>query len=79
MRRAKETIRILNLCGGGLPRMRQTAAQGYLQSLQEWAELAATCPEEEWRPVVEQALREELAKTEHLPFATVIRHTLSGY
>lgn len=74
--RAQETIRILNLLGGGLPYMRHAAAKGYMQNLEIWAEYAANFLEEEWRPIVEQELAQELAFTADLPFATVIRHTL---
>lgn len=75
--RAQETIRILNLTGGGLPRMRSAAAAGYLQQVEVWAEYASHFAEEEWRPIVEQELAQELANTAHLPFATAIRHTLT--
>ena len=77
LQRAEETIRILNLKNGGLPRMRFNAAYGYLQTVEEWAELESQFPEEEWRPIVEQELAQELANTAHLPFATAIRHTLA--
>lgn len=76
--RAHETIRILNLAGGGLPHMRRAAALGYLQQVEHWAEYASQFLEEEWRPIVEQELAQELANTAHLPFATAIRHTLTG-
>lgn len=76
-RRAQQTIRILNLTGGGLPHMRRAAASGYLQLLEVWAEYAQQFPEEEWRPLVEQELAQELAQTAQLPFATAIRHTLT--
>lgn len=74
--RAQETIRILNLTGDGLPHMRRGAAEGYLQNLETWAAYASNFPEEEWRPIVEQELAQELANTAQLPFATAIRHTL---
>ena len=57
--------------------MRFNAAYGYLQTVEEWAELESQFPEEEWRPIVEQELAQELANTAHLPFATAIRHTLA--
>ena len=76
-RRAQETIRILNLTGGGLPHMRRAAASGYLQQLELWADYASQFPEEDWLPIVEQELAQELAQTAHLPFATAIRHTLT--
>ena len=75
--RAQETIRILNLTLGGLPQMRRSAAAGYLQQVELWAEYASHFPDEEWRPIVEQELAQELANTAHLPFATAIRHTLA--
>lgn len=75
--RALETIRILNLTGGGLPHMRSGAASNYLQLVELWAEYAGQFLEEEWRPIVEQELAQELANTAHLPFATAIRHTLT--
>lgn len=75
--RALATIRILNLTEGGLPRMRSAAAFGYLQQVEVWAEYASQFPEEQWRPIVEQELAQELANTAHLPFATAIRHTLT--
>ena len=77
LHRAKETIRILNLDGGGLPHMRKAAACGYLQQVEAWEAFASEFPEEEWRPIVEQELEQELATTGHLPFATAIRHTLT--
>lgn len=75
--RSEATIRILNLTGGGLPHMRRAAASGYLQQLELWAEYACQFPDEEWRPIVEQELAQELAQSVHLPFATAIRHTLT--
>lgn len=75
--RAEATIRTLNLTGGGLPHMRRAAASGYLQLLEVWDEYASHFPEEEWHPIVEQELAQELAQTAHLPFATAIRHTLT--
>lgn len=75
--RAEQTICILNLNGGGLPYLRRAAAQGYLQLVEQWAEYASQFPEEEWLPIVEQELAQELSNTAHLPFATAIRHTLT--
>lgn len=76
--RAEATIQILNLKGEktGLRYQRQAAVQGYLQFLDEWAELAATWPEEDWRPLVEAELAVQLQATAHLPFVTTIRHVL---
>ncbi|MCZ2498906.1 TIGR02646 family protein [Xylophilus sp. Kf1] len=74
--RADETIRILGLRKGGLPQMRKVAAKGYLHHLEDWQALADSCPEEEWRPLVEEDLAEQLLATADQPFATAIRHTL---
>ncbi|MCV2350400.1 retron Ec78 anti-phage system effector HNH endonuclease PtuB [Paucibacter sp. Y2R2-4] len=76
-RRAKETIRILNLNGGGLRQIRETAAKGYLQTLESWEQISQSFPESEWRPLVEAELVNELAMTDQLPHATAIRHVLS--
>lgn len=75
--RATETIRILKLDGGGLPHMRREAALGYLQLVELWAEYEKEFPNEDWRSIVEQELKDEIANTAHLPFATAIRHTLT--
>jgi len=76
-RRAKETIRILKLDGGGLPYMRLAAAKGYQQQVEVWAQYAEEFPDEDWRSIVEQEQQNEIARTAHLPFATAIRHTLA--
>lgn len=70
--RAKETIRILGL-DGPLNQMRRSAVAGYIQTLEEFAEMAATFSENEWLPL----LQEEIQNTAHLPFATAIRHVLT--
>jgi uncharacterized protein (TIGR02646 family) len=75
--RAKETIRILNLTGGGLRQIRESEVKGYLQFVEAWEEFAQSCPEPEWRPLVESELADQLAQTAHLPYATAIRHVLS--
>ena len=75
--RAKETIRVLNLTGGGLRQIRETEVKGYLQFVEAWEEFAQSCPEPEWRPLVEADLADQLAQTVHLPYATAIRHVLS--
>lgn len=73
--RASETLRIFNLddTNGPLRRMRQQAAAGYVQTAEEIYALAAEWPEEEWLPILE----EELNDTANLPFATVIKYTLT--
>ena len=72
--RAKETLRVFNLDsdGGALRWQRQMAACGYLQTAEEFAELAAEYPPAEWLPLLER----ELAAVAHLPFVTAIRHAL---
>lgn len=69
--RATETIRIFNL-NGSLRRIRESHIKGYEQSAEEFAELAAQYPEEEWLPL----LQEELKHIQNLPFATAIKHLL---
>lgn len=73
--RATETIRIFNLNGpeGALRQIRQREVAGYVQTAEAFADMAASFPEHEWLPLLE----EELANTVHLPFATAIRHTLT--
>lgn len=75
--RAKETIRILNLKGGGLRKIRELEIMGYLQFVEAWAELATNFPESEWRPIVESELASQLAQIAHLPYSTAIRHVLA--
>ncbi len=72
--RASETLRIFNLDAehGALRRMRYTAAIGYVQIAEELWSLCDEFSEDEWQ----QLLDDELAATAHLPFVTVIRHTL---
>lgn len=69
--RAEETIRLFNL-NGSLRQIRETMIKGYLQTAEEFAEMAAEFSPEDWQPLVE----EELAAIEHLPFATAIKHVL---
>lgn len=69
--RAEETIRIFNL-NGALRQIRETMVKGYLQTAEEFAQLAEEFEPEEWQPL----LIEELAAIEHLPFTTAIKHVL---
>jgi uncharacterized protein (TIGR02646 family) len=72
--RATETLRIFNLDAqhGPLRRMRQQAAVGYQQTVEEILALAADYPPEEWQPLLDS----EVATTADLPFATAIKHAL---
>ncbi|MBF0471842.1 MAG: TIGR02646 family protein [Gammaproteobacteria bacterium] len=70
-KRAEETIRIFNL-NGSLRQIRETMIKGYLQTAEEFADLAAQYDESEWLPL----LQAELRKIDHLPFATAIKQTL---
>jgi len=72
--RATETLRIFNLDAenGPLRHMRKRAVAGYLQTAEKIRELAQVLPPEDWMPF----LHAELAATDHLPFATTIRHAL---
>lgn len=70
--RAEETIRILNL-NGALRQIRQSEVIGYIQTAEEFAEMAAQYPESDWLPL----LGDELAAIAHLPFATAIKHVLT--
>lgn len=71
-RRANETIRVFNL-DGVLRQIRQTEVAGYIQTAEEFAQMAQSFPEEDWLPM----LREELANIAHLPYATAIKHVLT--
>ncbi|MFG0450541.1 MULTISPECIES: retron Ec78 anti-phage system effector HNH endonuclease PtuB [Shewanella] len=71
--RAKETLRLFNLRDGSLRWQRQAAVAGYLQTAEEIAELAA-----EDAALAAAYLADELAETEHLPFATAIKHALQN-
>lgn len=70
--RATETIRIFNL-NGVLRQIRFREVAGYVQTAEEFAEMANEFAESEWMPL----LQEELAATAHLPFATAIKHVLT--
>lgn len=71
--RASETRRLFNLDHGALRWQRHSAAFGYLQTAEEIAELAAVDPK-----LAAAYLANEIASTEHLPFATAIKHTLQN-
>lgn len=71
--RAEQTIRILGL-EGALTQIRKAHTSGYLQTVQDIAELAKEWPEEDWLPI----LQEEVRRTAHLPFATAIKHVLTS-
>lgn len=74
--RAAETLRIFNLDvqHGALRQMRSSAVQGYLQTAEKLASMAADFSEDEWLELLEQ----ELAAVEHLPFVTAIKHILKS-
>lgn len=71
--RASETRRLFNLDDGALRWQRRAAAYGYLQTAEEIAQLAADDP-----ALAADYLANEIASTEHLPFATAIKHTLQN-
>ena len=70
--RALETIRILNL-NEALRQIRYSEIQGYKETAEYFAALAAQFPIEDWLPL----LQEELLQISALPFATAIRHILT--
>ena len=70
--RATETIRIFNL-NGVLRQIRCLEVAGYVQTAEEFAEIAKEYPESEWLPL----LLQELSATANLPFATAIKHVLT--
>ncbi|WP_343741506.1 retron system putative HNH endonuclease [Herbaspirillum huttiense] len=71
--RASETRRLFNLDAGALRWRRYAAAIGYLETVEEIAQLAATDPD-----LAATYLANEIAITAHLPFATAIKHTLQN-
>jgi len=73
--RAKETLRILNLDAqwGPLRHMRQRAARGYIQVVEDIMEMAAIHPPDVRQPLLEQ----ELDQSRSLPFCTAIKHVLT--
>lgn len=70
--RASETIRIFNL-NGALAQIRRREVIGYVQTAEEFAQMAEKFSEDEWLPL----LQEEVQNIAHLPFATAIRHVLT--
>ena len=77
LNKAKETLRVFNLDHdrGPLRFMRKSQVAGYIQTAEEFGQIAETFPEAEWRPL----LNEELHNVAHLPFATAIRHVLTEF
>ena len=71
--RAGETRRLFNLDCGALRWQRHSAASGYLQTAEVISQLAAVDPN-----YAAACLADEIAATEHLPFATAIKHTLQN-
>lgn len=69
---AIETIRIFNL-NGTLRQIRFREIVGYIQTAEEFANMADNFVEAEWLPL----LQEELATISNLPFATAIKHVLT--
>nr|WP_316643257.1 retron Ec78 anti-phage system effector HNH endonuclease PtuB [uncultured Roseateles sp.] len=70
-RRATETMRVFNL-DGVLKAIRRSELMGYLQTAEEIAEFFEVDP-----VLGQQFLAQELHATEHLPFATAIKHVLT--
>ena len=77
LNKAKETLRVFNLDHdrGPLRFMRKSHVAGYIQTAEEFGQIAGTFSEAEWRPL----LNEELKNVAHLPFATAIRHVLTEF
>jgi uncharacterized protein (TIGR02646 family) len=71
--RAQETIRVFGL-QGALRQIRLSHVSGYKQTAEEFAEMAAQFPTEDWLPLLE----EEIRKTALLPYATAIKHVLTN-
>ncbi len=74
--RAEATLRIFNLDAqhGPLRRMRQKAVQGYKQQAEEFQLMAAEFPD--LLPILLDEIKNLIADTAHLPFATAIKHIL---
>jgi hypothetical protein len=70
LQKAKETIRVFNL--KSLRQIRESNIVGYLQTAEEFLQMANEFDEKEWRPVLE----EELNRIKNLPFSTAIKHIL---
>lgn len=77
--RADTTLHVLGLHhqNGQLRHMRQQAVCGYIQMAEEFAEIAAEDPKNEfgWR----EELEKELSTVATLPFSTAIRHMFRSY
>ncbi|PFG08822.1 MULTISPECIES: retron Ec78 anti-phage system effector HNH endonuclease PtuB [unclassified Marinobacter] len=71
IQRAEETIRVFNL-NGSLRKIRETYVKGYLQTAETLLGLSEMFEEEEWRPCLEQELKDIAGQ----PFETAIRHVL---
>ncbi|PYB90057.1 TIGR02646 family protein [Pseudomonas koreensis] len=74
--RAVETLRIYNLDAqnGALRAMRREAIRPHLKTAQDLMDLAGDLSPDD----VATFLQDEIQNTEHLPFSTAIRHTLSN-
>ena len=70
--RASETIRVFNL-DGVLKAIRRSELAGYVQTAEQFAEMAQHFSEAEWSTL----LQEEIDNTTHLPFSTAIKHVLT--
>ncbi|MBY0238600.1 MAG: TIGR02646 family protein [Burkholderiaceae bacterium] len=75
-RRAKETIRILNL-NGPSKALRKAQLQQYKKKANEFADLAAS-NDPSIMFLLEDEIRNELSATAELPYATAIRHVLTN-
>lgn len=75
-RKAEETLRIFNLDHdrGPLRQMRQSAVAGYIQQAEELAEFATILDPDEF----DHYRNGEVAAIADLPFATAIKHVLTG-
>ena len=77
--RARETLRIFNLDvrNGPLRQMRKEAARSHVDTGKELAELiVGSKQDKEVLAFLAQELENEIAATNELPFATVIKHSL---
>lgn len=70
--RAEASIRIFHL-DGVLNQIRRSEVAGYVQTAEEFAEMAEVFPEDQWLPLLE----EEIANIANLPFSTAIKHVLT--
>lgn len=74
--RAEESLRIFNIDAerGKLRSKRREAVRGYLETAEVLAELFEEAGPQAWQQLVD----EELSATQGQPFATAIRHVLTG-